>query len=146
LAIGNSNRYDSRAGLGAGYASSGATPTGLTNKAICPVAFNKNPSNDWITGIQVANVGSVTTDIRFRMVRANVDPAGAGNSTTITKPGITSGGSATAYFPEEGSALSTFEGAVFVEATNTSAQIVASSSSTNYSTLGSAALYDCINY
>jgi hypothetical protein len=42
--------------------------------------------------------------------------------------------------------LSDFGGAVFCEATSPGAVIVASSSNTNYNALGSAALYDCINY
>jgi hypothetical protein len=146
LAIGNSNRYDSGEGLGAGYSSLGATPTGLTNKAVCPLAFNKDPGTDWISGIQVANVGSVATDITCKMVRANTDPSATGASVTITKSNVGPGDSATCYFPEEPTALPGFGGVVFVEATNASAVIVASSSNTNYSTLGSAALYDCINY
>lgn len=146
LVIGNSNRYDSGENLGAGYSSLGATPSGLTNRAVCPLAFNKNPSSSWISGIQAANVGSVTTNIRFKMVRANSNPAATGKSATITKSSIAPGKSATAYFPEEGSALTSFEGAVFVEATNPAAVIAVSSSNTNYNSLGSAALYDCINY
>jgi hypothetical protein len=146
LAIGNSNRYDSSEGLGAGYSSLGAAPAGLTSKAVCPLAFNKNPSNDWITGIQVANVGSVASDITCKMVRANTDPAAGGASVTITKSSVGPGSSATWYFPEEASALSDFGGAVFCEATSPGAVIVASSSNTNYNALGSAALYDCINY
>jgi hypothetical protein len=112
---------------------------------VCPIAFNKDTATDWITGIQAANVGSVATDITFKMVRFNVDPAGAGNSLTITKSGVGAGLSATAYFPEDSSALTNFEGAVFVEAA-AGALIAASSSNTNYNTLGAAALYDCINY
>jgi LysM repeat protein len=146
LVIGNSNRYDSSQSLGAGYSSLGAAPSGLTNRAVCPLAFNKNPSSNWISGIQAANVGSVTTNIRFKMVRADSNPAASGKSVTITKSSIAPGKSATAYFPEEGSALTNFEGAVFVEATNSAAVIAVSSSNTNYNTLGSAALYDCINY
>ena len=146
LAIGNSNRYDSAAAVGAGYSSLAAASSAATSRAVCPLSFNKDPGTDWITGIQAANVGSVATDITFKMVRFNVDPAGAGNSLTITKSGVGAGSSATAYFPEEGSALTNFEGAVFVEATAAGALIAASSSNTNYNTLSAAAMYDCINY
>lgn len=146
LAIGNSNRYDSRAAVGAGYSSLAAAPSVTTSRAVCPLSFNKNPLTDWITGIQAANVGSVTTDITFKMVRFNADPAGGGNSVTITKSSVASGSSGTAYFPEEGSALTNFEGAIFIEATTPGALIAASSSNTNYNTLSAAAMYDCINY
>jgi len=146
LAIANSNRYDSAVSLGAGYSSLAAAPSNGTSKAVCPLAFNKDPGTDWITGIQAANVGSVTTNITFKMVKANANPSGSGNSVTITKTNIAPGSSATAYFPEESSALSNFEGAVFVEATASGAAIAVSSSNTNYNTMGAAALYDCINY
>jgi len=146
LAIANSNRYDSGAGLSAGYSSLGVVPSNATYRAICPLAFNKNISTDWVTGIQVANVGGVSTDVNFRMVRANANPAGSGNSVTITKTSVGTNKSAAAYFPEEAGVLTGFEGKIFVEATNPSALIAASSSSTSYNTAGSAALYDCINY
>ncbi len=146
LAIGNSNRYDSAAAVGAGYSSLAAAPIIATSRAVCPLSFNKDPGTDWITGIQAANVGTVATDITFKMVRFNGDPAIAGNSVTITKSGVAAGSSDTAYFPEEGSALTNFEGAVFVEATASGALIAASSSNTNYNTLSAAAMYDCINY
>ncbi len=144
LAIANSNRYDTGASLGAGYSSLGAAPSAATTRAVCPLAFNKNAANDWITGIQVANVGGGSTDVTFKMVRAGQDPAASGASVTLSSSGVGAGSSATAYFPEIGSALTSFEGAIFVQSSG--APIVAASSSTNYSTLGAAALYDCINY
>jgi hypothetical protein len=146
LAIANDNRYDTGVNLGAGYASQGAAPAGTTNKAVCPLAFNKAPASDWITGIQAANVSGVSSNITFKLVRANVNPATGGNSVTITKSGVAGGASATAYLPSESGTLTNFEGAVFVEATAPGALIAVSSSSTNYNTLGAAALYDCVNY
>jgi hypothetical protein len=146
LAIGNSNRYDSTDAVGAGYSSSAAAPSVATSRAVCPLSFNKDPGTDWITGIQVANVGSATTNVTCKMVRFNVDPAASGNSVIITKSSIAPGASGTCYFPEESTALSNFEGAVFVEATATGALIAASSSNTNYNTLSAAAAYDCNNY
>jgi hypothetical protein len=144
LAIGNSNRYDSASAVGAGYSSLAAAPSAATGRAVCPLSFNRDPGTDWITGIQAANVGTVATDITFRMVRFDVNPATAGNSLSITKSGVAAGSSATAYFPEEGTALTNFEGAVFVEAA--AGAIAVFSSNTNYNTLSSAAAYDCINY
>ena len=151
LALANSNKYDSgdtsaTGGLGAGYSSQGASPSAATTKAVCPLAYNKGTA-DWATGIQAANVGTAATDITFKAVKAGVDPAGAGNSVTLTGSftGVAAGGSATAQlFQAASGAPANFEGAVFVSSSGS--PIAVSSSSTNYTTLGAAALYDCINY
>ncbi|MDM8520992.1 hypothetical protein QUF64_13165 [Anaerolineales bacterium HSG6] len=158
LALANSNRYDSGAGLGAGYSSQGASPASATQKAACPIAYNKTPGTDWTTGIQAANVGSAATDISFTMVKANADPAGAGNSVTLTPAGsnsfsgVAAGGSATAQLfngptaaaPSVGNAIADFEGLVLVS--SSASNIAVSSSNTNYDGIGAGAMYDCINY
>jgi outer membrane biosynthesis protein TonB len=147
LSIANGNRYDAKAKLGAGFSGLAGTAGNATYRAVCPMAFNKNRNTDWITGINVANVGtSGTTNVTVKMVRANVDPAGAGNNTTITLSNVAAGTMQNAYFPDIAGALTNFEGAAFVEATDPSAKIVANSSSTSYNTLSAAADYDCINY
>ncbi len=146
LGIVNYARYDTGVGLGAGYSSLASSPSLATNRAVCPLAFNKNTSTDWVTGIQAANVGGSATNDSFKMVRAGGDPTVVGNSTTISINSVGVNSLGVAYFPEQGTALSNFEGAVFVEASDSNAKIVVSSSNTNYNTLGAAALYDCINY
>jgi hypothetical protein len=146
LALTNSNRYDSGEGLGAGYSNACSSPSVATNRLVCPLAFNKNAATDWVTGIRVANVGTVTTNVTWKMVRVNSDPSGSGKSVSITKTGIVPGAGESAYFPEESTALTNFEGVVFVEASNSSAKIAATSSNTNYNTLGAGAMYDCYNY
>jgi hypothetical protein len=155
--IANSTKRDTSAprpagtGWGVGYASLAAKPANLTRKAVCPLAFNSASAaqaNDvWVSGIQAANVGGGSTNISFKMVRANVNPAGAGNSATLQGGvfnGVTANSSVTAYFPAEGAALRSFEGAVFV--TSSSQNIFVAHSATNYNSLSSAALYACVNY
>jgi hypothetical protein len=149
LALANGNRYDTGNALGAGYSSQGASPNSATTKVACPLVFNKDTKTDWITGVQVANVGEVATNVSFTMVKANTDPASAGSTATLSGgayDNVPAGGSATAYMPENTSALTSFEGVVFVKSSAEGSKITASSSSTNYTTLGAAALYDCINY
>ncbi len=142
LALANSNRYDSAAGLGAGYSSVSASPSIATNKVVCPLAFNKNSATDWITGLTAVNVGGGSTNLTFRVVKAGLDPVS--NSQTFSRNNVIAGSTGTVALFEEGSAFTNFEGAVFIES---SAQpIFAVSSNTNYNTLGAAALYDCINY
>jgi hypothetical protein len=142
LAIGNSNRYDTGANLGAGYSSLAVAPTSATSRAVCPLAFKKDFATDWTTGIQVANVGSNSTSVTFRLVPQGADPA----TSTITLSGgsVAAGDSATAVLQQESSVSTGFEGVVFVESGGE--PIAASSSNTNYTALGAGALYDCINY
>jgi hypothetical protein len=80
------------------------------------------------------------------MVRANVNPNGAGNKAVITKPNVPPGQGVSAYLPQESGALTNFQGVVFIQTSNASAKIAATSNSTNYSTLGAGAQYGCINY
>jgi hypothetical protein len=145
LALNNSNRYDGST-LGAGFSSALAVPDVATNRVVCPLAFNKNAASDWVTGVRVANVGSVSTDVIWTMVRADRDPDGSGNKVSITEQNVQSGDGASAYFPEIGSALGNFQGVVFVEASNASALIAATANNTNYNALGAGAQYECINY
>ena len=39
--------------LGAGFSSSLAVPGLATNRLACPLAFNKNAANDWVSGVRV---------------------------------------------------------------------------------------------
>jgi hypothetical protein len=148
LALANSNRYDPDANnLGAGYSSPAASPLVATYRVVCPLAFNKNPANDWITGIRAVNLnGSGNVNVSFKLVRANVNPASAGNSATVNLTGITPGASDNINLPNTAGALSNFQGAVFVTASKTTDKIAASASSTNYNTLSAAALYNCLSY
>jgi hypothetical protein len=145
LALNNSNRYDGST-LGAGFSSSLAGPGVATGLVACPLAFNQNPTTDWVTGVRVVNVGDVTTNVTWTMVRAGANPGGSGNTATITASSVAPGEGASAYFPQEPGALSGFQGAVFVEASNASGLIAATSNSTNYTALGAGAQYECINY
>jgi hypothetical protein len=150
MALVNSNKYDTGENLGAGYSSLVAArtaPTVVTTKAVCPLAFNKNVANDWISGIQAVNVGGSPTNITFKMVRAGQDPAAGGASHTLSGGkfnNIASNAGVSAVLYQDQTTLTNFEGAVFVESSGQPIAVV--SSSTNYTTLGAAALYDCINY
>jgi hypothetical protein len=146
LGITNHAQFDSKLGRGQGFTSLGV-PTGrATNRAVCPLAFNRNPSTDWVTGVRAANVGSSgTAQVTWTLVRANVDPNGAGNKSAITK-NVTAGAGQSAYFPQEPLALTNFSGAVFVQAANPADKILATSVSSNFGAVNSVAMYDCINY
>jgi hypothetical protein len=146
----NSNKYDTPVGLAAGYSSlvvARTAPTAVTTKAVCPLAFNKNVASDWVSGIQAVNVGTTATNVSFRMVRAGVNPTTAGNSLTLSGGkfnNIAGGAGVSAVLYQDQTQLTNFEGAVFVQSSGQPIAVV--SSSTNYNTLGAAALYDCINY
>jgi len=146
----NSNKYDTPAGLASGYSSlvvARTAPTVATTKAVCPLAFNKNPGNDWISGIQAVNVGSAATNVSFKLVKAGLNPAGAGNSATMQGGkfnNIAAGAGISAVLYQDTPTIASFEGAVFVQSSGQPIAVV--SSNTNYNTLGTAALYDCINY
>jgi hypothetical protein len=148
IALANSNRYDPNASnLGAGYSSVASAPSAATSQVVCPLAFNKNAANDWVTGVRVVNLNTTgNVNVTFRMIRAGGDPSVATNVASIPRTGIAPGASDNVYFPETAGALANFEGAVFITAGNTTDKIAATSSSTNYTGLGSAALYDCLNY
>jgi hypothetical protein len=144
LVIGNSNKYDI-GGLGSiGYSGLAATSSVASPKAICPLAFNLNPNDNYASGIPVVNMGNGPTTVTLEMVRADVNPALSGNSTEFTC-NLDAGKSCSIYFPEESTALKNFQGAVFVE--STSQPVAVQSSTTNYSSsINAGVLYDCINY
>ncbi len=146
LAIVTSNKYDSK-GVGVVGVSGLAVSPGLaTEHAVCPVAWNLGSgTSTWVTGIQVVNLGGSTTNFTVKMVRADADPTNASNYKDFSYTNVASGASKNTYFPEV-SALTSFEGAVFVTA-DAGSKIVAGSSSTNYgSSVNGAAYYRCINY
>lgn len=146
MGIANSNKYDPGVGLGAGFSGNASGRGIATAKAVCPMAFNKNVSSDWLTGIRVVNMGTTAQTVNWTMVRANVDPNIAGNKKVITRTVQPQQG-VSVYFPDiPTEALANFEGAVFVQANDPAAKLAASSSNSNYNTLGSASMYDCLNY
>ncbi len=146
LGITNHAQFDSRKPRGQGFSSLGVPTENATNRAVCPLAFNKSPSTDWVTGIRVANVNSAgSTSVTWRLVRAGQSPTGAGNFSTIQKT-IPAGAGASSYFPIEPNALANFEGAVFVEAQNATDKILATSVNSHFGGVDSVAMYDCINY
>jgi hypothetical protein len=142
LALANSNRYDTGQALGAGYSSIAASPSIATTKIVCPLAFNKNSSSDWITGISALNVGNAPTTITFKVVKQNANPTS--NTQQFSGGSVGAGKTTTLALFEQSTAFQNFEGAVFISSNGQ--PITAVSSSTNYNTLGAAALYDCVNY
>jgi len=152
LALANSNKYDKNnttlgaTGLGAGYSSQGVAPTAATTKIVCPLVLKSGDGNaDWATGIQVANVGSSDTNVSFKLVKADSDPATAANVATKSLTAIKAGSSGNITLGTDGVVTAGWKGVVFIESSTTNA-IVASASSTSYNKAGDAALYDCINY
>lgn len=152
MGIVNSNKYDGPAGLGAGYSSlvvGRTAPTVVTKKAVCPLAFrNDNASAGWNTGIQAVNVGaaSTSTNITFKLVKAGANPTGS-NTVSLKSNGLKGGQGVSAELfsaLQTNNNFNTFEGAVYV--TSSSQPIAVVSSSANYTGLGAAALYDCVNY
>jgi hypothetical protein len=120
--------------------------TAATSNVVCPLNYNKDFSTDWTTGVQAVNLGSNPTNVSFTLVKAGLDPAS--NSVTLSGGDFDNlgvGEGVSAILAQQPSAFSNFEGAVFVTSTG-GEPIIAVSSNTNYTALGAAALYNCINY
>jgi hypothetical protein len=72
-----SNVASSAAGT-EGSGVNGLVPANATKKIVAPLAYvNKYPGSNWVTGLQISNLGGATTTLHAKLVKAPLSPGAA---------------------------------------------------------------------